>query len=102
MTCIKNEASHEFQFNQCPNRASTRPLDRHFGVACAQVFKLFRGRVFDCRRYPGADASIAEVESNVYDHLRRGTELNRSPNRYRGDETELIRCRTTNYKELTK
>jgi hypothetical protein len=29
---------------------------------CAQVFKLFRGRVSDCRWYPGADASIASRE----------------------------------------
>jgi hypothetical protein len=53
---------HECQFNQCRHRATTCPLDRHINPACAQVFKLFRGRVFDCRWYPGAGASIAARE----------------------------------------
>jgi hypothetical protein len=55
---------HEYQFNQCCHRATTCPLDRHINPACAQVFKLFRGRVFDCRWYPGAGASIAEQGTN--------------------------------------
>jgi len=49
----------------------------HIDLACAKAINLFRGRVFDCRRYPGANASIAlreEVESNVSGHLRTGTE----------------------------
>ena len=31
----------------------------HIDLACAKAIKLFRGRVFDCRRCPGANASIA-------------------------------------------
>ncbi len=65
------ESSHECQFNQSPHTASTRHFDRRINSAGAQVFKLFRGRVFDRRRYPGVDASIdprekieIEVEGN--------------------------------------
>jgi len=31
----------------------------NINLACAKAIKLSRGRVFDCRRYPGANTSIA-------------------------------------------
>ena len=61
----------------------------YIDLACAKAIKLFHGRVFDCRRYPGANASIAsreEVKSNVYEHLG---------DRYGAEESEPSRCNTT-------
>jgi hypothetical protein len=63
--------------------------DRHINLACAKAIKLSRGRVFDCRRYPGAGAAIAsreEVKSNVDGHLG---------DRYGAEEGEPSRCNTT-------
>jgi hypothetical protein len=68
----RKEASHECQFNQSPHTAGNRHLDRSINPVGAQVFKLFRGRVFDCHRYPGADASIApreKIESKVEEYM---------------------------------
>jgi len=42
-----------------PYRAHPCAGGRHIDLACAKAIELFRGRVFDCRRYPGANASIA-------------------------------------------
>ena len=83
---LTKEASHECQFNQSPHTAGTRHLDRRINPAGAQVFKLFRGRVFDCRRYPGVDAPIAsreEAECDVEGHFRIGSENPRSQRRLR-------------------
>ena len=51
------ENSHEYRY-----RTHTGPCDRNINFGGAEVFKLFRSRVFDRRWYLGASAPIASRE----------------------------------------
>lgn len=55
---LKKESSHECPYHQCTYRARPCACDRHINLACTKAVKLSRGRVSDCRRYTGVDASI--------------------------------------------
>lgn len=53
------EGAHEY----C-DRTLTGPCDRHINFADTEVFKLFRGRVFDRRGYLGSNASESKLSSD--------------------------------------
>jgi len=48
------ENHHEYEYR---DRTHSGNCDRYFNIAGTEVFKLFRGRVFDRRGHLGANAS---------------------------------------------